>query len=92
MSPGSPTHHPKSYSPILPGHKEWPVVRLSQNRKSFIESVINETINRILRNGHKPQNLVEELEVTLFLERNRMRRNPWKVDPEDDDHLHFDSI
>ncbi len=91
MTPRSPEHQPKSYSPILPGHTEWPVVRLSKNRKSFISAVVNETVNRILHNGHSPQSLIEELELTLFLERNRMRRNPWKVDPEDDDEF-WDNI
>lgn len=69
----------------MPGHKEWPVVLLSKNRKSFITSVIEETLDRLLNNGFTTQNLVEELEMTLYLERNRMRRNPWKVDPEDEE-------
>lgn len=85
MSPVSPKQQPKTYPPILPGHKEWPVVRLSKNRKAFITAVVNETVNRILHNGNNHQNLIEELELTLFLERNRMRQNPWKVDPEDDE-------
>lgn len=85
MSRGSPKHHTITYPPILPGHKEWPVVRLSKNRKAFITAVVNETVNRILHNGNNHQNLIEELELTLFLERNRMRQNPWKVDPEDDE-------
>jgi glycerol-3-phosphate O-acyltransferase len=46
---------------------------------------VNETVNRILHNGNNHQNLIEELELTLFLERNRMRQNPWQVDPEDDE-------
>lgn len=85
MSPESPNHKIKTYPPILPGHKEWPVVRLSKNRKAFITAVVNETVNSILHNGNNHQNLIEELELTLFLERNRMRQNPWKVDPEDDE-------
>jgi len=85
MSSGTPKHLPKSYSPILPGHKEWPVVRLSKNRKAFIEVVVDETLLKVLNNGQNHQNLIEELESTLFLERNRIRRNPWKVDPEDEE-------
>ena len=85
MSTGPAKYQPKNYPPILPGHKEWPVVRLSKNRKEFVEVVVNETTSRILQNGHSSNNLIEELELTLFLERNRIRRNSWKVDPEDED-------
>ena len=85
MSPGPNSTPQKKYPPILPGHTEWPVVRLSKNRKNFINSVIEQTLDRLLNNGFSPQNLIEELEMTLYLERNRMRRNPWKVDPEDEE-------
>lgn len=58
---------------------------MSKNRKAFINAVVNEAVNKILHNGNNHQNLIEELELTLFLERNRMRQNPWQVDPEDDE-------
>jgi len=75
----------KHYPPILPGHQEWPVVRLSKNRKSFVTTVAAAAVQQILELSGDQQNLIEELELTLFLERNRMRQNPWKVDPEDEE-------
>ena len=90
MSPGPQKNQPKVYPPILPGHKEWPVVLLSKNRKGFIEAVINETVNRLTDNGSSHQDLIEDLELTLFLERNRIRTNPWKVDPEDEEEFWSD--
>ncbi|GJM28539.1 MAG: hypothetical protein DHS20C17_11740 [Cyclobacteriaceae bacterium] len=79
-----PSKKPKTYPPIIPAREEWPVVRLSNNRKSFISNVIKETLDRLLHNGLNSQKLIEELEMTLYLESNRIRRNPWKVDPEDE--------
>lgn len=73
-----------TYPPILPDRDTWPVVRLSNNRKAFISSVVKETLNKLLPNGVNNHKLVEELEMTLYLESNRIRRNPWKVDPEDE--------
>jgi glycerol-3-phosphate O-acyltransferase len=78
------TKPPKAYPPILPTRSEWPVVQLSKNRKEFVNTVIEETLNKLLKNGLGDQRLVEELEMTLYLENNRIRRNPWKVDPEDE--------
>ena len=84
MNPGQ-AKQPKSYPPILPTREEWPVVQLSRNRKSFVKTVIHETLNRLLNNGLGEQKLIEELEMTLYLETNRIRRNLWKVDPEDEE-------
>ena len=66
-------------------HREWPVVKLAKNRKAFVAAVAESSVERILEITGDPQNLIEELELTLFLERNRMRQNPWKVDPEDEE-------
>lgn len=79
------TKQPKNYPPILPAREEWPVVRLSKNRKAFVSNVIEETLNDLFNNGEGDQKLIEELEMTLYLESNRIRRNPWKVDPEDEE-------
>ena len=83
------TKHPKTYPPILPRSK-WPVVQLSENRKEFVNKVIEETLNKLLHNGLGDQRLIEELEMTLYLENNRIRRNPWKVDPEDEEEFWAD--
>ncbi len=84
MHQDPPQKRRKYYPPILPGTREWPVVKLSKNRRQFISTVAKASIERILELTGDQQNLIEELELTLFLERNRMRQNPWKVDPEDE--------
>jgi glycerol-3-phosphate O-acyltransferase len=72
------------YEPILPGPENWPVVRLSRNRKEFVEEVIHESFNRIKRLRATPEMLQEEIEITMFRERLRIKENPWKVDPDDE--------
>ena len=75
----------KKYEPILRKTKEWPVVLLSKNRKAFLEQVAEESFQKIktLRSGKTA--LIEELETTLYRERQRVKRNPWKVDPKDEE-------
>jgi glycerol-3-phosphate O-acyltransferase len=74
----------KKYKPILPGTADWPVVRLSKNRKQFIEYVAQTTIDRIIAANKGREKLREELESTLYLEKLRIKQNPWKVDPPDE--------
>jgi len=74
----------KKYKPILSGTSEWPVVRLSKNRKQFIDYVTQTTVERILASNGPRDNLREEIETTLYLEKLRIKQNPWKVDPPDE--------
>ena len=74
----------KTYDPILPAPKEWPVVRLGKNRKEFVEEVVNASFSKILQLRGSTELLKEELEITMFKERLRVKENPWKVDPEDE--------
>ncbi|UJP66554.1 1-acyl-sn-glycerol-3-phosphate acyltransferase [Mongoliitalea daihaiensis] len=73
------------YEPILPKKDEWPVVRLSKNRKDFVKKVAESSKNAVLEitNGNVDL-LKEELETTLYREKQRIKQNPWDVDPEDD--------
>ena len=74
----------KKYKPILSGTSEWPVVRLSKNRKQFIEYVAQTTIENILEQNKQKDKLRELLETTLYQEKLRIKQNPWKVDPPDE--------
>ena len=75
---------PKRYKPILSETKEWPVVKLSNNRKRFMKGVIDYSYDKILRENQRKNDLREELQTTLHREQLRIRKNPWKVDPTDD--------
>lgn len=74
----------KKYDPILPGTEDWPVVRLSRNRKQFVQDVIGDSENKIRSITINRNALIDELEFTLFNEMLRVKKNPWKVDPEDE--------
>lgn len=74
----------KDYKPILAGIPDWPVYKLGRNRKEFVEEVSNSAFQQIksIKTGKKQ--LIEELESTLYKEQQRMKRNPWRVDPPDE--------
>ncbi len=74
----------KKYEPILRKTKEWPVVQLSKNRKAFVKQVAEESFQKIKDLRPNKMALIEELETTLYRERMRVSRNPWKVDPKDE--------
>ncbi|OEK05494.1 1-acyl-sn-glycerol-3-phosphate acyltransferase [Roseivirga misakiensis] len=75
----------KKYDPVVPGGiNEWPVVALSRNRQEFVEEVATESIKRIKAQAPTREALIEEIETTVFREKLRIKRNPWAVDPEDD--------
>ncbi|MFY0687639.1 MAG: 1-acyl-sn-glycerol-3-phosphate acyltransferase [Cyclobacteriaceae bacterium] len=71
------------YSEIIPRHKQWPIVKLSKNRKEFLREVAEESFENVKQHA-KVKSLREELETTIYREKLRMRANPWRVDPKDE--------
>lgn len=71
------------YSEIIPRTRQWPIVQLSRNRKQFIEEVTEEAFQKILEEI-RDKSLREEIELTVYKEKTRMKTNPWKVDPKDE--------
>jgi glycerol-3-phosphate O-acyltransferase len=57
---------------------DWPIYRLSQDRRRFIEE-IDEFALRRLELEHP--NLYNLIATTIFTERTRIKETPWKVDP-----------
>src|SRR5690606_9863384 len=74
----------KKYKPILDGIPDWPVYQLSKNRKEFIEEVAQKTIIRLKELRPTTKQLTDELETTVYREQQRIKRNRWRVDPEDE--------
>ena len=74
----------KRYKPILEGIPDWPVYQLSKNRKEFIEEVANHSLARIKEMRPTRKQLLDELEATVYREQQRMIRNRWRVDPQDE--------
>jgi glycerol-3-phosphate O-acyltransferase len=71
------------YNEIIPKTQNWPIVQLSKNRKQFIDEVSKETFDN-LKNHSRGRSLREELEMTIYREKLRVKANPWKVDPPDE--------
>ncbi|MCR9253985.1 MAG: 1-acyl-sn-glycerol-3-phosphate acyltransferase [bacterium] len=71
------------YSEVVPSMQEWPIVQLAKNRKEFIEDVAETSLENVLQRS-RGRSLREELEMTVYREKLRIKGNPWKVDPEDD--------
>lgn len=74
----------KKYKPILDGIPDWPVYQLSKNRKEFIEEVTQYALSRIKELRPTTKHLIDELETTVYREQQRMKRNRWRVDAEDE--------
>lgn len=74
----------KEYEHILSDDEVWPVVRMARNRREFMDSVIEESYQRIKKLRPTLHTLVDELEVTRYREKLRYKTNPWKVDPDDE--------
>ncbi|MFM7488309.1 MAG: 1-acyl-sn-glycerol-3-phosphate acyltransferase, partial [Cytophagales bacterium] len=74
----------KPYKPVLEDIPDWPVYKLSKNRKEFIDDVAQQSIQRIKALRPQSKQLIDDLEATVYREQNRLKRNRWRVDPKDD--------
>lgn len=62
--------------------EQWPITKASKGRKEFIEQ-LNIFVFERLNEGHSGK-LSELISKTVYLEKQRIKLNPWKVDPVDD--------
>ncbi len=74
----------RKFSHILPETGDWPVVQLSRDRKKFIDEIAEESFQRIESIRNTSTSLIEELELTHYKEKLRIKTNPWTTDPEDE--------
>lgn len=70
---------PGTYPPILPDINDWPIFKLSEDRRHFTEELEQFTIERI-ETFHK-ENLTDLIAETIYQEKIRIKEEPWKVDP-----------
>jgi len=67
---------------IIPDITEWPIYRLHKNRADFVKGLNVYAKERLLSNTK--MTTLELLEKTIYLEKIRVKNNPWSVDPADD--------
>jgi glycerol-3-phosphate O-acyltransferase len=70
---------PGTYPPILPDINDWPIFKLSEDRKTFTEELEHFTLDKV-EHFHK-ENLTDLIAETIYLEKIRIKEEPWKVDP-----------
>jgi glycerol-3-phosphate O-acyltransferase len=71
----------KPYPPVIERLENWPIYKLSQDRKRFVKEIDEFTLNRLIK--EKPK-LYDLLAQTIYQERLRIKDTPWKVDPPND--------
>jgi glycerol-3-phosphate O-acyltransferase len=75
MSQDKQTIYPHVFEEI----DQWPIYLLSEDRKQFVQDIEDFTLQRLL---NKSTNQVTDvISETIYLERIRMKEEPWKVDP-----------
>ncbi|MFY0651866.1 MAG: 1-acyl-sn-glycerol-3-phosphate acyltransferase [Cyclobacteriaceae bacterium] len=78
------------YKPILKDTQSWPVVQMAKKRDEFINLVYEESFENLIDTPRgKP--LREELETTVYRELQRIKNNPWKADPKDEQE-HYEKL
>ena len=70
------------YPHIIPEITEWPIYKMSDNRSDFIKRLNEYTKGRLI--NETKADIEEVLKKTIYLEKQRAKRTPWKVDPADD--------
>ncbi len=72
----------KLFNHIIPKIEDWPVARQARERTAFIQR-LNVFVMEQIMPTHK-NNLSELISKTIYLESQRVKLFPWKVDPIDD--------
>ncbi len=69
----------KIYPPLMPDIKDWPIHKLYEDREGLIDTVDEQTLQHILeKHGDRIGDLISRVS---YLELIRLKENPWKVDP-----------
>jgi glycerol-3-phosphate O-acyltransferase len=72
------------YAPIIPQTRDWPVVQLNKQHQSFLQAVIDTSVQALLATHQEADALRCMLYKTVEIERVRIQKKPWKVDPPDE--------
>lgn len=69
----------KAYPHLIPDIEDWPIYQLHQDRRNFINDIDAFTLKHFL--AYNPSGLADVIAKTIYLERIRIKEEPWKVDP-----------
>lgn len=67
------------YPHVLPDIEDWPIYKLSEDRRKFVREIEIQTAQYFLKKS--PADLRDIIAKSIYQERIRIREEPWKVDP-----------
>ena len=65
--------------PVIPNIEDWPIYKLSEDRRNFVPEIEAFTLERLM--GRSTSAVSDMISKTIYLERIRTKEEPWKVDP-----------
>ncbi len=68
-----------TYEPVFKDMEQWPVTKLSQDRSNFVEQIDAYTLEKLSAKSN--DTISDMIAKTIYLERIRLKEEPWKVDP-----------
>lgn len=72
------------YEPVISDIHQWPIAKLFEDKQDFLNEVNAETMRHLNERAKAgDQSVADVLKQTMYMERNRMIEDPWKVDPKD---------
>ncbi|MEM9991576.1 MAG: 1-acyl-sn-glycerol-3-phosphate acyltransferase [Bacteroidota bacterium] len=67
-----------TYPHLYPNIEDWPIYKLHNDRRNFVEEVEATVFKRIQEENESIEDILSK---TVYLEKIRMKEEPWKVDP-----------
>ena len=68
----------KIYPHVYEKMEDWPIHKLHQDRKAFVQEITEFTVDRLMKG--KTEAVTEMIGKTAYLEQIRIKEEPWKVD------------
>ncbi len=69
----------KIYPHVYEKMEDWPIHKLHQDRKAFVQEITDFTVDRLMKG--KTEAVTEMIGKTAYLEQIRIKEEPWKIDP-----------
>ncbi len=69
----------KVYPYVIPEIEDWPIYKLHEDRTNFVQEMEAFTFERLTKKHG--ENITDIIAKTIYLERIRIKEEPWKVDP-----------
>ncbi len=74
----------QEYPPVLPDIRQWPIYQLSRQRQEILRTCVHQTLENLEKSLKPDESLNTLIAEAAWLEKNRIKTNPWSIDPEDE--------